>query len=158
MAVPIPPMLKYSVVYNSLNSWPILIKFASKCMVYEALYFAVQYALRLHSPLSMAVRILGVKIVFNLYHSLGKFSKWHIDDIFLVFPRKQILTFHANCLQTICIKCQILFSGKNKKISSVCHLLKIFLIVLSIKSSSSVWSARHWPGFIVDCYFCFSVF
>ena len=44
--------------------------------------------------------------------TLGKFSA---DDIlkyfFLIFPRKQDLTFHANCL----LKCQILFSGKNKK-------------------------------------------
>ena len=37
-------------------------------------------------------------ILFNLYHSLGIFSRRHIDDIFLIFPRKQDLTFHANCL------------------------------------------------------------
>ena len=35
---------------------------------------------------------------FNLYHSLGIFSRRQIDDIFLIFPRKQDLTFHANCL------------------------------------------------------------
>ena len=35
---------------------------------------------------------------FNLYHSLGIFSRRQIDDIFLIFPRKQNLTFHANCL------------------------------------------------------------
>ena len=34
----------------------------------------------------------------NLYHSLGVFSRWQIDDIFLIFPRKQDMTFHANCL------------------------------------------------------------
>ena len=34
---------------------------------------------------------------------------------FLIFPRKQDLTFHANCLQWICMKCQILYTGKNKK-------------------------------------------
>ena len=34
----------------------------------------------------------------NLYHSLGIFSRRQIDDIFLIFPRKQDLTFHANCL------------------------------------------------------------
>ena len=33
----------------------------------------------------------------NLYHSLGIFSRRQIDDIFLIFPRKQDLTFHANC-------------------------------------------------------------
>ena len=35
---------------------------------------------------------------FNLYHSLGIFSRRQIDDIFLIFPRKQDMTFHANCL------------------------------------------------------------
>ena len=34
----------------------------------------------------------------NLYHSLGIFSRRQIDDIFLIFPRKQDMTFHANCL------------------------------------------------------------
>ena len=34
----------------------------------------------------------------NLCHSLGIFSRRQIDDIFLIFPRKQDLTFHANCL------------------------------------------------------------
>ena len=28
-------------------------------------------------------------------------------------------------METICMKCQILFSGKNKKISSVCRMLKL---------------------------------
>ena len=32
MAAPIPPMLKYSIVYNLLNFPPILIKFVSKFM------------------------------------------------------------------------------------------------------------------------------
>ena len=35
---------------------------------------------------------------------------------FLFFPRKHDLTFHANCLlETICMKCQVLFSGESKK-------------------------------------------
>ena len=44
------------------------------------------------------------KSAFNLYHSLGIFTRRQIDDIFLIFPRKQDLTFHANCLpqETIC--------------------------------------------------------
>ena len=63
---------------------------------------------------------------FNLYHSLGIFSRRQIDDIFLIFPSKQDLTFHANCL----LKCQILFSGKN---ISKCCLLKILPRVQSIK-------------------------
>ena len=51
---------------------------------------------------------------FNLYLSLGQFSRQEIGDIFLIFPRKQ----------TICMKCEILFSGKNKENISIDHLLK----------------------------------
>ena len=51
MVSPIPPMLKYSVVYNLLNFPPILIKFVSKFIVCEVLYFKAQYFLRLRSPL-----------------------------------------------------------------------------------------------------------
>ena len=35
---------------------------------------------------------------FNLYHFMGKFSRQQINDIFLIFPRKQDMTFHANFL------------------------------------------------------------
>ena len=64
--------------------------------------------------------------------TLGKiFSIRHFEIFFFFyFPKKQDLTFHANCLQwiqktgfniscklspmkTICMKCQILFSGEN---------------------------------------------
>ena len=56
-------------------------------------------------------------------------------DIFLIFPRKQDLSFHASC--------QILFFfGKNMKNISKCHLLKILLRVLSVKVSSKFFSTR----------------
>ena len=57
---------------------------------------------------------------FNLYHSLGIFSRRQTDK------------------ETICIKCQILFSGKNKKNVSKCCLLKILPRVLSVKGQYSV--------------------
>ena len=51
--------------------------------------------------------------------TLGKiFSRQYFDFFFLIFPRKQDLTFHGTCgrgIETNCTKCQILFSGKNKK-------------------------------------------
>ena len=58
--------------------------------------------------------------------TLGKlFQQTTFGNIFLIFHRKQDLTFHANCLlMTICMKYQILFPGKNRKISSICLLLK----------------------------------
>ena len=46
------------------------------------------------------------------------------DISFLFFPENRLTL----CLywRTICIKCQILFSGENKKNISKCHLLKIY--------------------------------
>ena len=104
---------------------------------------------RLVSMESAAEQAGRVHDLFNLYHSLGIFSRRQNDVIFLIFPRKQDLTFHANCLlsqktgfdiscklspkETICMKCQILFSGKNKKNISKCRLLKILPRVLSVK-------------------------
>ena len=49
------------------------------------------------------------------------------------------------------MKCQNLFTGKNKKIISVCRLLKILPRVLSVKSQFYVYSSfRHllWIGII----------
>ena len=53
----------------------------------------------------------GVKLS-KYFTTLGRFSRWWIDDFFLIFPRKEVLTFHANC-----------FLGKNKNILKC--LLKI---------------------------------
>ena len=36
-------------------------------------------------------------VTVNIYHSLDKLSRWQTDDIFLIYPSKQDLTFHANC-------------------------------------------------------------
>ena len=40
-----------------------------------------------------------------------------LGEIFLIFPRKQDLTFlcKLSLLEKICMKCQILFSRENKK-------------------------------------------
>ena len=99
------------------------------------------------------------------YHSLGQFSRLQIDDIFLIFfPRKKDLTFHANCLQTICMICQSLFPGKNKKKnSSICHLLKILPRVLSIQVKIICWRTRTKAvresdySFISFCVFLFGL-
>ena len=74
----------------------------------------------------------------------------------IIFPRKLDLTFHANCLhfspqktgfdiscklspmETICMKCQIQFSGKNKKNISKCHLLKF--LQLSVTPLMHKWN------------------
>ena len=49
---------------------------------------------------------------FNLYYSLGKFSKQ--NDIFLIFSQK--IGFDISCklspLETVCMICQSLFSLK----------------------------------------------
>ena len=59
------------------------------------------------------------KKCFNLYLSVGKFSRQQIHYIF-IFPQ-----------ETIYMKCKSLFAGKNKNISK-CLLLKFLPRVLSI--------------------------
>ena len=60
-----------------------------------------------------------------LFCMLGKNSADDIlkDNIFSYFSQKTGLTFRASCLQmeTICMKCNILFSGK--KLEKYCEML-----------------------------------
>ena len=35
-------------------------------------------------------------LILNLYHILGKFSRWQIHDIFLFFLENMLLAFHEN--------------------------------------------------------------
>ena len=66
-------------------------------------------------------------------------NKYSADDklviFFLFFPKTG---FDISCklspMETICMKCQNLFSGKNKKNISKCRLLKILPRVLSVKT------------------------
>ena len=54
----------------------------------------------------------GCKLTLS---TLGKiFIRRHFEICFLFFTRKQVLTFHANLspMETICMKCPILFSEK----------------------------------------------
>ena len=63
--------------------------------------------------------------------TLGKiFSRQHFE-IFSYFPLE---------IETFCLNCLILFSGKNNIIMSICRLLKI---LLSIKSVSVLFLARQ---------------
>ena len=66
-------------------------------------------------------RSLSATIFFSTLtlNTLGRsFGRLHIEiSFFFIFPRKQDLTFHANCLhwRKFAWKCEILLSGKNKK-------------------------------------------
>ena len=69
---------------------------------------------------------------------MGKVSRRQIVDIFAYVP--QIIGFDISCKlspsEAICMKCQIQFSGENKKNVlniSKCRLLKILPSMLSIK-------------------------
>ena len=55
-------------------------------------------------------------------------------------------------LETICMKCQILFSGKNENISK-CHLLKILPRVLNIKATFKSCSRWHSNIFFNNYFF-----
>ena len=51
-------------------------------------------------------------------------------------------------METVCMKCQNLFSGKNKKNISICYLLKILPRVLSIKLiyDTTEWKQATYKG------------
>ena len=65
-------------------------------------------------------------VIVNLYHYMSKFSRPQSKD-FSYFSQKT--GFYISCklspLETICMKCQNLISGENKKNISICFLLKI---------------------------------
>ena len=87
--------------------------------------------------------------LLNHYHSTGKFRRQQIEFFFLFFPQKT--RFDTSCklssMETICMNCQNLFSGKNKKNFSICHLLKIFPRVLS--TNQSIYPVnKHGPWYI----------
>ena len=67
------------------------------------------------------------RTLLNLHHSLGQFSRWQIGDIFLIFQKTGFcISCKLSPWETICMKCQILFSGKNKKNILICHLPKFY--------------------------------
>ena len=78
------------------------------------------------------------KAISDLYHlwdnsaeansAHGKMMVFFFRVFFFSLPRKQALAFHANCLltETVCIKCQSLFSEKSEENISKCFLLIFF--------------------------------
>ena len=88
-------------------------------------------------------------ISFNLYHSLGYFSRRQIDDISIIFSQETGLDISCKLcpLDTICMKCQILCPGKMRKNVSVCRLLKILPRMLSIKKQVSSRKMHETPTY-----------
>ena len=76
------------------------------CMKFQVLYLKVTKKIKMSSA-TVVISSLMVSM-------LGKFSFDDILKCFAHFPRKQALTFHANCLQ------HCLFSGE--KILPFCEL------------------------------------
>ena len=103
---------------------------------------------------------------FNLYHTLGKFSRRQFNTL-LTLIRKQVLTLHAFCL--LSMKCQSLFSGKSMKNISICYLLKFLPSMLSVntimrilfiyilhnginfKITHTLVAIYWWPGLRTSC-------
>ena len=79
MVTPIPPIFKYSIVYNSLNFPPILIKFVSKFIVCKVLYYKAQYILRLCSPLNVKWILIRFTVLIHLIVYALKLSMLSLD-------------------------------------------------------------------------------
>ena len=75
--------------------------------------------LEMASAICISVFQSGASVSFGLISSFSYFS--------------QKTGFDISC--KFCMKCQILFSGKNKKNISLCSLLKILSRVLSFRKS-----------------------
>ena len=76
------------------------------------------------------------------FSTLGKiFSRQHFEMhfFFLNFPRKQDLTFHA--IETICMKCPVLFFGKNKKNIINLSSAEFAQRVVKVKETSLLWDS-----------------
>ena len=105
-------------------------------------YFPILHKYILGSHRFWSKSWLGVLYLFQHYltlSTLGKtFSRQHFEMFFLIFPRKQNLTFHANCLHwkqnlTFHANClcwrqfawnvKFCFLGNIRKILSIFHLL-----------------------------------
>ena len=101
--------------------------------------------------LAIMPKRLWLRIEDLTYTTLGKFSRWHIDSIFLIFPRKQDLTFHANCLQwrQFAWNAKSCFLGKIRKIFQNVVCWKFFPRVLNWNenrtSSCVYWSRLQVP-------------
>ena len=117
----------YSVLASSMQTMKALIR---PC-IYEAL----------SGPLPFAYMIKSLQAGHGSYKresspltlsTLGKiFTRWHFEIFFLIFLRKQDMTFHANCLlwRQFAWTVKSCFLGKIRKISSIYHLLKMPRVV-----------------------------
>ena len=104
----------------------------------QILLSAVRKWLKFIFPWSWVFRFSDIVFVlFILYQSLTKVSRRQIDIVFY-FSRKQALTFYANCLETICMKCQSLFPVKKfQKNISKYRLLKFLTAYQALKVMSA---------------------
>ena len=81
-----------------------------------------------HNMLSWEIRkilkLFRLECLMETGHSLGKFSRWRIDYLFLFFPENR-MTFHANCLhwRQLMRNVKSCFLGKIRKtFQNVCRI------------------------------------
>ena len=80
----------------------------------------------------------------DFFYQASIFSRRHFE-IFFLFSQETGLDISCKLspMETICMKCQLLFSGKKiRKVSSVCCLLK-----LTRERWASIFSRRHFEYF-----------
>ena len=151
MAASIPPMLKYSVVHNFLNSPPILIKFMSKIMVCKALYFEVQYPLRLRSRLSYIQFIDKINILSK--YTVGQPVKNVLLSEKKTFSmNSQYINWHnQSTVETVTTIWSMFFKQKSKikHMHPICVVVeKICIYLLEVlcprQHKKRLYRARQW--------------
>ena len=107
-------------------------------LIIHQIYYKKHYLtlIILHVHYVIIYSVPTFKFFLNLYHSLGLF-RWCklVIFFFLIFPRKQDLTFHAYCLhcRQFARNVKPYFLGNIRKKTSICSLMKILPRVLSVK-------------------------
>ena len=70
---------------------------------------------------------------------MGNLADDKLMIFFLFISKNRVdISCKLSIKETVCMKCQLLFSGKNKKNISTCHLLKILLNMLSVNEWQKV--------------------
>ena len=73
--------------------------FVKKCLYLEQWWFASELKALSKKKMTVVINSGVSQIFYSLtLGTLGKIFSRHFEIYFLIFPRKQDLTFHANCL------------------------------------------------------------
>ena len=114
-------------------------------MFHEPISEQARLSLRRMSCFRCLLKIEDSLLYLAAFTTLGKFSRLQIDDIYVSCFSPEI-DFDISCKETICMKCQSLYSGKIWKIfqNVVCWIFYSACLVLNQKQKPSLHFTGSW--------------